>query len=63
MNLLEVRGHRKRTLVNLDTLTRLDLLEDGRIELSLIGGYFDVLSEGGEGYLELRKLFDRDIEG
>ena len=57
MKMLEVGGNsKKRSYLNLDCVTRLVLLEDDRIEVYVLGDYFDVIQKGNPGYAELKKI-------
>ncbi|GAI50011.1 unnamed protein product [marine sediment metagenome] len=65
MNFLQVKASKlKKTYLNLSTLTKVDLLENGNIELTW-PRYFDVLVKGDPGYqevIELLKLVSKGVK-
>jgi len=55
MKLIEVGGSKvKRTFLNLAAMTKVDLLENGNIELTG-AGFFDVIPPEDQGYQEIIK--------
>lgn len=56
MKLIEIEGNKRRTFLNLENLVKIDLLDNLQIQVTFVGGYFDVISKGSKGYEELREL-------
>ncbi len=53
------KGKQKKTYLNLDTLTKIDLLQNGDLQLTW-ARYFDVLTEGDPGYQEVVKMIEKE---
>jgi len=62
MNFIEIQGVKKRRrFVNLDSVVRIDVLEEGSFKLSFLGQGFgtkgpEVVKKGQKGYQELLEL-------
>lgn len=58
MKLIQIGGKgKKKTYFNLETLTKIDLLENKNLELTW-ARFFDVLTPGDQGYDEIMKMIE-----